>query len=379
MISRPVVWLERARGHLGKLISALPPGPGRSLVRALVLGQRGELGTPVREAFAATGAAHLLAISGLHLGMVWGLAYLILRLMLAAWPALALRLPVPKLAAFGALLPCAAYAALAGGSLPTLRALVMAACLVAALLFDRPYRPGGALALAALVIGVIWPKAPLTLSFQMSFIAVAAILLAAAPLANRLKGRSTAARILGGLTGWLLLSAVVGLAVLPVTLRAFHQVPFLWLPANAVLIPLTAMLCLPLSLLGSALGLIWQAAGLWILHSALWPAQEAVDLALYLSGLNGAVHFMAGPGAVAVVVIYAAALAFILPRGRSALAGRRRVGGGCGGFDPGPGPFAKAGRPPHGLGAGCGAGPFRGGPPAQGSGGGHRRRGVAGQ
>lgn len=300
--------LAGLRQDLGGLLDGLAPGPGRALLRALVLGQRGELAPQEREAFNVTGTAHLLAISGLHLGLVWGWCYALLRLGLAAWPGLALRWPAPKLAAALALLPAAAYTLVAGGSLPTLRALIMAACLVLALGVGRPYRSLGGLALAALVIGLAWPQAPLTLSFQMSFVAVAAILLAAAPLAGWVARRPGGWRWLWAFLAWLCVSGVTGLALLPLTLLHFHNLPWLSLPANALLIPLVAMLVLPLGLSGAALSLLWPGGGAWILGLAAWPARVAVELAVWLAGLPGAVSYLAGPGPLVVALIYLTAL-----------------------------------------------------------------------
>jgi competence protein ComEC len=315
-ISWPRLAVQRTRARLGGLLDRLPPGQGCELLRALILGQRGGLKYDTRQAFGATGTAHLLAISGLHIGLVWGLGFLLLRLGLAAWPRLALTWPVPKLAALGALLPAAAYAALAGGSTPTLRALIMIACLVATLWVDRPYRPAGGLALAALVICLIWPDAPLTLSFQLSFVAVASILLAAGPLARWVERLAPWGRLPGAILGWLTVSAVVGLAVWPLTVQSFHQLPLLSLPANAVLIPLVTMLSLPLALLGAALGLLWPAGGLWLLALAQWPAGVSCQLSAWLAALPGAVLYLGGPGPLAAVLIYAAALAgLVLKRG----------------------------------------------------------------
>ena len=315
----PARWVQAARQRLGGLLERLPPGPGRALLRALILGQRGQLSAELRESFAAIGVAHLLAISGLHLGMVWGLAFVCLRWLLAAWPGLALRVMTPKLAAALALIPCAAYATLAGGGLPTLRALVMAACLVACLALDRPYRPLGGLALAALVITLIWPGAPLTMSFQLSFAAVAAILLVVPPL-----GRRCAAWGLGGrVLAWLGVSAVVGLAVLPLTSHSFHQLPLWMVPANAVLVPLVAVGVLPLGLVGAALGLFWPAAGLVLWQGAAWVAALAAGAAQAVAGLEGGLIYWAGPGAAAVLVFYAAWLIPLLPGAR-----RRWLAGG---------------------------------------------------
>jgi len=302
------------RERLSLLLDRLPAGPGRGLLRALVLGQRGELGGQTREAFGATGTAHLLAISGLHMGLVWGFGFLILRLGLAAWPALALRYNVIKLAAAGALLPCAGYAVLAGGGTPTLRALIMAACLVSALVIGRPYRPAGGLALAALVICVLWPDAPLTLSFQLSFVAVASILLAAGPLIERLKNGERRAKLRNAVLGWLIISGVVGLAIWPLTVPYFHQVPVLSLPANALLVPLVGLALLPLALLGAGVGLVWPAGGLALWWLALGPAWLATWLAEALAALPGAVFYLAGPGPWSILLMYVAALAGLLFR-----------------------------------------------------------------
>ncbi len=307
-------WVAGLRERVSLNLERLPSGPGRGLLRALILGQRGELGGETRDAFGATGTAHLLAISGLHMGLVWGFCFLVLRLALAAWPAFALRFSVLKLAAAGALIPCAGYALLAGGSTPTLRAFIMALCLVAALLVNRPYRPAGGLALAALVIGIIWPEAPLTLSFQLSFVAVASILLAAGPLIERIRARQGKARIRGAILGWLALSAVVGAAVWPLTVPHFHQLPLLSLPANALLVPLVGLVALPLALVGTVLAFIWPGGGEVLWWLALGPAWTATWLAETMAAIPGAVRYLAGPGPWAILLIYAAALVALVLR-----------------------------------------------------------------
>ena len=310
------LWFEKLRQLLGRLLDQLPPGPGRGLLRALILGQRGGLPRGVRDEFAATGTAHLLAISGLHMAMVWGLAVLVLRLVLAAIPGLALRVPVPKLAAGLALLPCLAYAALAGWSTPTLRAFIMAACLVGALMVNRPYRASGGLALAAIIITALWPNSPLELSFQLSFTAVCCILLVAAPLARRLEKRRPASRLIWWILGSWLVSAVVGPLLLPLTMLHFHQLPWLMIPANMVAVPLLASFILPMALLGAGLGLIWPQAGLAVWEPALSGAGWLLAYIKYLAAPDWAVAHLAGPGPWAAGLFYALVLALAVMRGR---------------------------------------------------------------
>lgn len=144
---------------------------------------------------------------------------------------------------------------------------------------------------------------------------MAAILLVAVPLAAALRRRWNLGPGLGGLLAWLAMGAVIGLAVLPLTMLYFHILPWLSIPANALLIPLVAMLVLPLGLLGAGLALLWPTGGLWLWGGALWGAQAACQLAQFLAGLPGAYIYLRGPGPLVVALIYAAALAFlVLPR-----------------------------------------------------------------
>ena len=315
----PGAWFppgQASRQRLGRVLDRIPPGEGRALLRALVLGQRGELPARLREAFSALGTAHLLAISGLHLGLVLGLAFGLLRILPAAAPWLARRLPYTQVALVAALVPAAAYAALAGWSTPTIRALIMAACLAGAVLAGRPYRPEGGLALAALVIGVIWPRAVLGVSFQLSFVAVAAILLAMGFWQRGRNSEEGGRRWWSVPLGWLMVSAVVGLAVWPLAARHFHNLPLYSFPANALLVPLVGLVALPLGLLAAGVGLVWAGAGVALFTLAAWPAQAAADLALWMSRLPGAVTYVAGPEALTVALVYAAAGAVVLMRGR---------------------------------------------------------------
>ena len=102
-------------------------------MRALAVGYRSSMTRQDREVFAATGTSHLIAISGLHIGLVSGLAYLLGRFLWRRVPALCARWPASVAAVPPALLGGAGYAALAGFSLPTQRALIMLAVIMGAM------------------------------------------------------------------------------------------------------------------------------------------------------------------------------------------------------------------------------------------------------
>lgn len=312
----PIRLVEGARERLSRIIATLEPGPARGLLRALILGQRGEIPRSLREAFGGLGAAHLLAISGLHLGLVWAMGYGLLRLLLALWPRAALRWPVQQAAALGAMLPALAYAALAGWSTPTLRAVIMAAALTLGLCLGRTYRAEGGLALACLIIGTIWPQSVLTVSFQLSFVAVSAILLVVVPMFSRWPVTGFRGKALKTVAGWVGVSAVVGLAIWPLAVRQFHQLPVWSIAANAVLVPLVGLITLPLGLAGAFLGLVWPWAGGVVLGLAMTPAAWAVGVVDHMAAWPGALTYVAGPGPWAVLLLYAGAVAALLLRGK---------------------------------------------------------------
>ncbi len=142
---------------------------------ALMTGDRSGIGEEVAARLRASNLAHLLAISGLHMGLLTGVVFVAARIGLNLWPAAALRLPVKKIAALVALLAGAAYLALSGGSVSTLRAFVMVGVMYAALLIDRRAITLRAVAIAALIILLLRPEELLGPGFQMSFAATIAL------------------------------------------------------------------------------------------------------------------------------------------------------------------------------------------------------------
>lgn len=293
---------ERLRDHLA---ARLPDPVVQGLVQALVLGERGALGPPQWEVLTRTGTNHLIAISGLHVGLVAGALFVAGRWLWSRSARLPLALAAPRAAAGAALAGALGYSLLAGLAVPTQRALVMLAVVLAALVWGRTLRPFAALALALAAVLLIDPRAVLAYGLWLSFGAVAVLLFAlgqrpAAPGLWTRWGRAQWAVALGLAP---LLFLFFGRASLVAPAVNLIAVPLLGLVLPALLVATLASLIpgleLPLVLIGEFLawcyGLLerlaghpWASATLAARPAWVWAA-TAAGVALWLAprGLPG--------------------------------------------------------------------------------------------
>ena len=159
------------RESIGSRIEAALPGGTGEIANALITGDRGGIADRTTEALRRSGLGHILAISGLHMALVVGAVFGGLRAVLALSPALALRRPIKKWAALGALGAALFYLLLSGASVSTQRSFVMLSVMLVAVLLDRRAFSIRNVAVAAMIILMITPEVLLTVSFQMSFAA----------------------------------------------------------------------------------------------------------------------------------------------------------------------------------------------------------------
>ncbi|MGB5984131.1 MAG: DNA internalization-related competence protein ComEC/Rec2, partial [Desulfobacterales bacterium] len=283
---------QRVQGIILQLPPARAGADAQALLGALLLGNREGIPGDLRQAFARTGTAHLLAISGLHMGMVAGASFWILKLLLGLNQHLVLLARARKIAALGAILVVSAYGILAGLAPSTQRALAMAALALTALVVEREVDLFNLMAWAALVILVWHPPALFTLSFQLSFAAVFWIvfglrqgrrisLLRPGP-GDRPSALSQRLLRWVALSLWVTLLATLG--TLPLIIQAFNQVSLVGLGCNLLLVPLVGWVVLPLGLLG--LGTAWISAPLcaWFVQAAALPLKL---ICLFVRGIGG--------------------------------------------------------------------------------------------
>src|SRR5439155_737893 len=211
--------LERWRERLAAAMAAAVRPPEGAVLRALIVGDEEGIDADLREAFTRAGVVHVLSISGLHVGLVAAAGFWLARRLLGQSERLLLALDVERLAALVSLGPVALYTALAGLGVATLRSAIMVAAAVLAGLLGRRADVLRTLALAALVLALVWPGTPLEIAFQLSFASVGAIvcgmrrLAPAAPAESwRARGRRRGARGSGRRRGVVGTRAVLGRA-----------------------------------------------------------------------------------------------------------------------------------------------------------------------
>ncbi|MGI9301563.1 MAG: DNA internalization-related competence protein ComEC/Rec2, partial [Gammaproteobacteria bacterium] len=261
-------FVGRVRQELAEDINrALAGRENAGIAVALTVGERGGIAPDKWRLLVDTGTVHLLAISGLHIGLVAGFCYLLARRGLRFAPRLCLRWPAHKAASLVALGGGLGYAALAGFSVPTQRAVIMLGVLVGAVISARKASAVQVLAVALLAV-LIWdPLSVLSSGFWLSFIAVAAIVY------------TVTSRPYPGLRWWRWwrwgrMQWVLALVLLPLTLLFFQRGALIAPLANLIAVPWVSLVVVPFTLLGSGLlGLVPMLGG-----ALLLVADWAIDL-----------------------------------------------------------------------------------------------------
>lgn len=252
----PWFMLEELRQQVTNRVIDSLEAPYGAIAAALMTGERGMIPESVYEHIRAAGLAHLLAISGLHLGMIAAILFFTVRLGLACSEYLALRYPIKKWAAVAALVGSAAYLAIAGFPVSARRAWVMVAFVLMAVMLDRTSTPVRFVAWAAVIILALEPESLLSAGFQLSFAATLALVAAYEALRGRFMPQREQGlmRKFGIYLGGILLSSLIAtVATAPYTLHHFGYTSTYGLLANLLAIPVTTFWILPLALLSFGL------------------------------------------------------------------------------------------------------------------------------
>lgn len=321
------VWshLQRVRAGLSEAIRTRMPGQTGAFAATVLTGDRSGLSRPTIDAMRDTNLAHLLAISGLHMGLLTAVIFGFLRTGIALVPPLALRVNGKKWAACGALLAAAVYLALSGGSVSTQRAFVMVAVMLCAILLDRRALTLRAVAVAACLILVFRPEALLGPGFQMSFAATTCLVWVFAQIRDArgfVPDRPKVPRWrrwLRPVGALVVSSAVAGLATAPIGMAHFNTSATYGLLANLVAVPLMGSIVMPAAVVAGLLvpfGL--EGLGLWVMGQGISAILAVADT---LSAWPVAVRRVHQPPTIVLPLIVLGALWAMLWQGRARVAG----------------------------------------------------------
>ena len=264
-------WLHQRYAALGVRDHEL------GILSALTLGYREELDQRVQQSFSASGAMHILAVSGLHTGIVWGLIVFLLTLGGLIKPLYEQRLWQTILTIL-TLIALWAYAFVTGLSPSVMRSAWMVTIIEIGWLFHRKSVGINTLAAAAVMILLINPLALWSVSFQLSFAAVASLILVGGWLQQHVVLRGKVLQYLGGL---LIMSFAAQIGTLPLTLHYFGQTSNYFALTNWVVIPAAFVLLL----LGmGALAMSWCVVGEWLAEAAQWCTHA---LRLFVEWIEG--------------------------------------------------------------------------------------------
>jgi len=314
----------RQRRAMAEDIRQTIAGDAGGLAAALITGMRDGISLEVADNMRNSGLAHLLAISGLHMGLLCGAAFFFSRFLLSRSEYLTLHFPIKKWAAVIAIGAGVVYVFLSGGSTPTVRAFIMASILFLGVLTDRKAISLRLVAIAAMVILLFTPEALLSVSFQMSFAAVVALVAAYEKINMRwvkLSGNSRGWTGKAGLyIGTMLFTTLVAeMAIAPFALFHFNKLVQYGLLANLLAMPVMASWVMPCVVAY----LILAPFGLGQL--ALYPMSYGLEVIMFVaenvSHAPGAYSLIPSMGLGALIIMALGALWFVIWRTRWHLLG----------------------------------------------------------
>ncbi len=322
--------IQSTRLRVAEQVRAALPGVSGAVAAALMVGERGAIPDHVREAMQRSGLAHLLAISGLHVGLVAGFVFFAVRIAFAAVPGIVLRYPVKKWAAAAAIVASAVYLMLAGATVPTQRAFIMTGVVLVAVMIDRRGISMRLVAWAAVIVLLFRPEALLSVSFQMSFAAVIALVAVYEVVGDRFRqtlgGPSRRRRVAVYLASILLTTVVASLATAPFAVFHFNQFATYSVAANLVAVPVAAFWVMPLIVVSFLLmplgleGLVFPLLGFGI--------EFIVGVATWVSTWPGASLNVAAPPLAGLALVIGGGLWLTLWQTRWRLAGVLPIVGG---------------------------------------------------
>ncbi len=316
---------ERIRLSFRDVINNTLSSDKAGIYRALLIGDRSGIDKKTLETFKISGVMHILAISGLHLSLVASALFLICYWLARRSRYLMLHYSCKKLALLATILPLCGYALLAGAQTPVLRSLIMVLVFILAFCVQRQRSPFTTLSFAALIILILNPLGLLTISFQLSFAAVAALILILPRISTLIQqkeasGENRVRRLYSGsirlVTAALLVSIAATLGTAPLLLHSFNLISTVGPVANLLLEPLLCLWSLPLGLLSMVFLNIAPQYCQWFLQAGGMGITAALSVTSFFAEYNFSALWLATPSIGLIVLYYLSLVLCFFPFSR---------------------------------------------------------------
>jgi len=306
--------LEKARGPLRKFFRERLSKTTSPIYTALILGERQGLTSKLREPFDRSGVSHIMAVSGLHLGLVAWLFFISIRWLLSLSYRVTLVTDIRKLAAIITTVPVISYALLTGLQISTQRAMVMVLVFLWSFIIGREKDTWSSLSLAALIILTLNGDALFSASFQLSFVAVAGILWLAPLIFSRIpklsidKGYFNKGQVLNSILtyalGLIAVTTAATIMTIPLIAHHFHRLSIVALPANLTAVPIIGLWVIPLGLLSSVTLLLSSPLAGFLLTLGESGLNLAVSLIQFWSDISWSSTWVIRPNWLEIILLY---------------------------------------------------------------------------
>ena len=312
--------INRIRSTFAALVQKSGTPEVQGVLKALIIGDRTQISDATRQGFNRAGVGHILAISGLHIGIVATVAFAFLHWLVGWSKPLLWRAWTRKTAALLSLVPVIAYGVVAGLSPSTQRAVLMVSVFLMTFLLAKEQDSLNTLALAAVVILVVDPPALFSISFQLSFVTVFVIIVGFSSIQNygflhlAQNQSNWQKRLSARLVSFLLVSLFAICGSLPLVAFYFNQISMVGLAANFLVVPLVGFITIPLGLAALFLSPLSLTLAAWCLKAGAVSLARALDIVNFFSDLPFAAIKTVTPSMLEIASFYilGGALLFIL-------------------------------------------------------------------
>ena len=305
--------LEKFRTSIRNLISATSPNDEGKILQALILGEKGEIPEDILENFKRTGISHVLAISGLHIGIIAFLALIFIKTIMKSSEYLLLKFNIIKISALFATIPIMCYAFVAGLGISTIRATIMILTFIVAVLLGKERDLLNTLALAAFIILIVTPVSLFDVSFQLSFTAVASILIITPRLTDFIPRRDydktdksslLKRKFVFNILLFIIVSFAATIGTLPLIAFYFNRLSTITLLSNIVIVPIIGFCVLPLGLLTIIIAPFISAVGIVLIKIASFFTGISVSIINFLASFSLSYFFVTTPTLIEIAFYY---------------------------------------------------------------------------